>query len=300
VNVESYFKSIGVGRPKSDAIFAKNGRKRFGKAFEDLAFLIEARAHGADDDPYELKNGSLDLSLYVGEYHASNMWREFASWLVKENLPPPSEVLDLGSENGVLTCLCATLWPDAKVTGVQRSAAAVAAARELAKRLGLGNVCFERSDARQFLDANAGRFQVITATHVMQPGIAGALRYELEAPAGDAAYSRREHYVGLAVPSLAVAHCAAADGRRAVHDEYHTRHRRVGQCIFVEPQHRGHDCLRRRGKRDGTSASRGGKKQTSQFSSSSMCTKRTSRRCLTMSVHRGRPEVIGASSNRRD
>jgi hypothetical protein len=67
----------------------------------------------------------------------------------------------------VLTCFYAYLWPDAKVVGVERSSAAVMAARELAKRLGLSNVSFEQSDAQQFLKANANRFQTITATFVM-------------------------------------------------------------------------------------------------------------------------------------
>ena len=40
---------------------------------------------------------------------------------------------------------------------------------------------------------------------------------------------------------------------------------RMGQRILVEPQHRGHDRLRRTGKRDGTPAGGGGKKQTRQF-----------------------------------
>lgn len=173
VNVESYFKSIGVGRPKSDAVYVKQGLKKFGKAFERITAVIGARADGADADPYELKNSSLDLSLHVGEHHASNVWREFASWLVNENLAPPSEVLDLGCENGVLTCLYATLWPEATIVGVERSAAAIEAARELGKRLGLRNVSFEHSDARRFLDANVGRFQIITATLVMHEFLAG-------------------------------------------------------------------------------------------------------------------------------
>jgi trans-aconitate methyltransferase len=104
----------------------------------------------------------------VGEFFVSNTWREFASWLVKVNLPPPSEALDLGCENGVLTCFYANLWPDAKIVGVDQSSAAVVAAREWAKRLELDHVSFEQSDARQFLAANAGRFQIITATFTMQ------------------------------------------------------------------------------------------------------------------------------------
>jgi hypothetical protein len=97
--VESYFRSIGIRRAKSQAVFEKLGRKRFGKTFEQLLFIVAQRESGVEIDPYEVKNSSLDLSLYVGEYHASGMWRGFASWLVRENLPAPSAVLDLGREN---------------------------------------------------------------------------------------------------------------------------------------------------------------------------------------------------------
>src|ERR1700742_4032864 len=95
VSVEDYFKSIGIGRPKSFAVFAKHGRKRFGKVFDDLMLTIEMRGNGVEVDPYELKNSSLDLSLHIGEFHTSNMWREFASWLCREDLPAPSQVLDM-------------------------------------------------------------------------------------------------------------------------------------------------------------------------------------------------------------
>src|SRR5262249_7147906 len=156
----NYFKLIGIGRPKSEAVFLTRGRKRFGKIFDRLMFVLEARGRGVETDPYELKNSSLDLSLYVGEYYASNTWREFASWLVRENLRIPSKVLDLGCDNGVLTCFYGSLWPEAQVVGVERGAASVTAARELAGRLGLGNVSFEQADARSYLEANADRFQI--------------------------------------------------------------------------------------------------------------------------------------------
>jgi hypothetical protein len=73
--VESYFRSIDIRRAKSQAVFEKLGRKRFGKTFEQLLFIVAQRESGVEIDPYEVKNSSLDLSLYVGEYHASGMWR---------------------------------------------------------------------------------------------------------------------------------------------------------------------------------------------------------------------------------
>jgi protein-L-isoaspartate O-methyltransferase len=152
--LEEYFKSTKISTAKSEAVFYKTGRKRFGAAFDEVISIIAERSAGAEKNPYNKKNQSLDLSLYVGSYYVSAIWREFAAWLVKENLPPPSGVLDLGCENGVLTCLYATLWPSAKVIGLDASGPAIAAARELAFRLRLGNVTFEHGDARQFLHDN--------------------------------------------------------------------------------------------------------------------------------------------------
>jgi SAM-dependent methyltransferase len=204
--LKSYFKSLGIGRPKSDAVFEKRGRARFGKAFEELTFVMKARGNGVEVDPYELKNSSLDLSLYVGESASSNMW--FASWVVCENLPPPLELLDIGCENGVLTCFYASLWPDAKVIGIDQSPVAVAAARQLAQRLNLGNVSFEHADARQFLDTNVGRFQIITATHVMHEFLSrAAARKPFE---WEQAYERIEDVV------LSDADCHAIETLNAV------------------------------------------------------------------------------------
>lgn len=162
-DVEKYFTTIGVGLPKSEAVFVKRGRKRFGKTFDEMMFVIEARAHGSIEDPYEIKNSSLDLSLYVAEYSSSAIWRAFAQWLIGEERPTPQSVLDLGCESGVLTCLLASMWPASKVVGVDRSEAAIVAARELAVRLKLENVTFERIDGPEFLTGQLSKFSLITA-----------------------------------------------------------------------------------------------------------------------------------------
>lgn len=35
-DIESYFTTIGIGRPKSEGVFIKKGRKRFGDAFDEI------------------------------------------------------------------------------------------------------------------------------------------------------------------------------------------------------------------------------------------------------------------------
>jgi SAM-dependent methyltransferase len=171
--VTTYFNSVGIGRPKSEGLFMQKGRKRFGTAFDDMMSVIAARANGIKLDPYDLKNSSLDLSLYVGEFYSSSMWRAFAEWLIRENFDHPAQVLDLGCENGVLTCFIASIWPDSTVIGVDRSTPAIAAAQALADKLGLKNVSFEHSDAIDFMKANPNRFSMVTATLAMHELLQG-------------------------------------------------------------------------------------------------------------------------------
>jgi hypothetical protein len=45
--VQSYFRSIGVGKPKSPVVFAKNGAKRFETPFKELLSIIDDRTPAA-------------------------------------------------------------------------------------------------------------------------------------------------------------------------------------------------------------------------------------------------------------
>ena len=188
--VESYFTTIGVGRPKSEEVFIKKGRKRFGGAFDEIFALITERAAGIKIDPYDLKNASLDLSLYIAEQYSSGVWRAFARWLVQERrLPTPQRVLDLGCENGVISCLLATVWPRAEIVAVDRSGPAISAGRELAKRLSLRNVSFEETDVRRFLARNQNMFSIVVATLAMHE--------VLKDPDGREPFQWNEAYVAL-------------------------------------------------------------------------------------------------------
>jgi SAM-dependent methyltransferase len=174
----------------SEAVFARKGRKRFGGAFDEVISVIAQRAAGNKIDPYDLKNESLDLSLYVGEYYNSETWRAFAQWLVREQLPTPERVLDLGCENGVVSCLLATLWPKSQIVGLDRSGPGISAARELATRLGRTNVTFEQSDdAQQFLARNPNTFSTIVASLVMHE--------LLESPNARQPFHWNERYIAL-------------------------------------------------------------------------------------------------------
>jgi SAM-dependent methyltransferase len=164
-NADRFFNAVGIRHAASEAVFIKQGLKKFGADFERIMNLIQGRAEkGFNVSPYDVKNTSLGLSLHVGEYFSGRIWKAFAEWVDSEELNPPNEVVDLGCEAGVITCFLATLWPNAKVTGIDASVAAVKCARALAEKLGLKNVTFVSGDASSFLKDHPARFDMVVAT----------------------------------------------------------------------------------------------------------------------------------------
>ncbi|MFQ5848331.1 MAG: class I SAM-dependent methyltransferase [Candidatus Methylomirabilales bacterium] len=145
-SVESYFRSVGIRADQDENGFWERLRKRYGPLAEHLAQAISAREEGQEVDVYALKNTTLPLSIAVTAQYCSRMYREFLGWFLHQRFPGPRALMDVGCDNGILTCFYAALYREAEVVGVDRGAAGIACARELAERLGLTNVRFEVRD----------------------------------------------------------------------------------------------------------------------------------------------------------
>lgn len=128
------------------------------RAIAPLKEAMSQRNPGATtNDIYVLKNQNLKLSLDFAKYSA-DLYRRFFDWLVARPHPQAGRLLDVGCDNGIVTCFIASLFPESEVVGVDIEPQAVACAEELANRLGLTNVRFFQSDVRQLdtlLDARS-------------------------------------------------------------------------------------------------------------------------------------------------
>lgn len=144
--VESYLGTVGIGESQDGKVFRERLGKTHGPIGEQVAAAVSAREAGEDVNVYVLKNRTLRLSLDVTSQYCSQMYREFMSWFLRQTFTPPQCVLDVGCDNGVLTCFFATQYPEAEVVGVDRCAEGIACARELGRRLNLANVRFEIRD----------------------------------------------------------------------------------------------------------------------------------------------------------
>jgi len=132
----------------AELLEARHGRA--GARFAEVAF-----GFGTDrTEVFEAKNASLRLSVDISltwnrEVYTHEL--EVIGDLLAELRP--RRVLDLGCEQGIVTCFVASSLPEAEVTGIDRSATAIDRARELAADIATGQVGFETGD---FLPASPG------------------------------------------------------------------------------------------------------------------------------------------------
>lgn len=144
--VESYFRSVGIRGYRDQDDFRKRLREKHGSTGEQILRGIAAREEGQDADIYPLKNSTLALSIAVTSQYYNQMYRNFLDWVCRAQFPAPKSLLDVGCDNGILTCFYATLYPAAQVAGIDRCKEGIICARELAGRLKLANVRFEVCD----------------------------------------------------------------------------------------------------------------------------------------------------------
>jgi SAM-dependent methyltransferase len=128
-----------------------------------------------------------DLDTALAEY-ASRPVMIAADWLVwwLDHAPPATRILDVGCGPGVLTCAYALALPDVEIVGIDVLPEAVAAASELASRVGAGNVSFVVGDAFDpEVAAGIGDVdQVVAVTALADAGV-----YPQNAPPGSDPFS---------------------------------------------------------------------------------------------------------------
>lgn len=182
-------------------------------AWKEFAKVFGKRHDGdLTDDVYALKNTSLRFSLLVTVFERAELHETVFAW-IEARTEPTHAILDVGCENGFLTCLLALRWPGARVVGIDRSAKAIERARELATRLKLTNVEFAVGVASAIPEIFPGmKFDVITTITVLHDG--DLMPTPAKLPAAKAGPFVR--LIGLGVPSEYSVIAAALAGPMAV------------------------------------------------------------------------------------
>jgi SAM-dependent methyltransferase len=142
----SYLQNIKLERCSSINVFWDNLYRKYDKDIIDRLYkLVIARA---DNNPngaelYTVKNQNLELSIDFTRF-STDLYRKYFEWLTKRKDLEPRKILDLGCDNGIVTCFYAALFPHAEVIGVDVNEAAISCSNRLKDQLKLENVQFKQ------------------------------------------------------------------------------------------------------------------------------------------------------------
>ena len=172
--VLEYLQTLGLRPAKNIDNFWRDLNRKYSKSIIcELENTVESRADGNPGTGlYELKNKSLPLSLDFSTWSA-DLYRRFFDWLLAANITMPTRVLDIGCDNGIVTCFLAKYYPDSEFLGIDLSENSIQVARELAIKLGLKNVTFQRMNAFEVHNAYSNYFDMVISVRSLHEILGG-------------------------------------------------------------------------------------------------------------------------------
>jgi SAM-dependent methyltransferase len=144
--VQQYFRMINVEASSSEEefwAFLNEHHDVLAPQFREA--ISSRRGNQRLVNIYDLKNQNLDFGLDVAK-RLADFYKNYCSWVATNVVTPPNRLLDIGCDNGIITCFYAYLYPEAEVIGVDKSKIGIRCAKQLAKRLELSNVSFVEVD----------------------------------------------------------------------------------------------------------------------------------------------------------
>ncbi len=107
------------------------------------------------DERYDFIHSDFDFSMLMTCFQDGDIIKQTCTWLNSIRNQFGKTVLDAGCGNGIITCFLASILPECTFLGVDRSANAIAVAKQIRNNLGLTNVSFmegeyEALDGKQF------------------------------------------------------------------------------------------------------------------------------------------------------
>lgn len=158
--VINYMNKLGLKAFKSKRQYWTHLEGRHEKeVLQQLDEAMKERIEGksSDEEIYNLKNSSLKLSLDFSNISA-DLYKKYFDWFANRKGNSPKKILDVGCDNGIVTCFLAVLYPEAEVFGVDIQSKAIECATELALQLELPNVSFLKADIKDinnYFDENS-------------------------------------------------------------------------------------------------------------------------------------------------
>ena len=158
--VMDYFRSLGISKiddidKEFNRVLGEEAAKLIIEKWDKLnpavnnvgkiekAGLQKEHARAIDQtELYDFMNQDFTTSMVFSSATDANIYFKVCGWINDHMNAFMGNILDIGCGNGIITCFIAKVFPERKVTGVDRSHNSITVANELKAKLNLENVTF--------------------------------------------------------------------------------------------------------------------------------------------------------------
>lgn len=166
-----YMIELGIKPAKSYSGFISHLTKTCGQQTANkIAALISARGEGkaSGDSFYAVKNQDLNTSIAVNGGYDGDVIRRICDWISNNKHVFGEQILDVGCDNGLISCFIAKMLPESKVTAIDRCQEAIVVAQALANRLGVNNIDFRHVNDLSTIDE---QFKTVFSSRTMHENL---------------------------------------------------------------------------------------------------------------------------------
>lgn len=143
-------------------IYGADGARNIRGVFDTLELK-----RGKDVDyteRYDFIHTDYDFSMLMSSFQDGDIIRHSCAWLNSIRGLFGKTVLDIGCGNGIITCFLATILPECTFLAIDRSANAIAIAKQLRTKLNLSNIVFMEGD---YTKLDGKQFDTVLALRIL-------------------------------------------------------------------------------------------------------------------------------------
>ncbi len=141
--------------------YGADGARNLAGAFEAIRIKKET---DKVDERYDFIHSDFDFSMLMTCFQDADIIKHTCAWLNSIRDQFGRTVLDIGCGNGIITCFLASILPDSTFLAIDRSANAIAIAKQIRADLGLENIVFMEGD---YASLDGKQFDTVLALRIL-------------------------------------------------------------------------------------------------------------------------------------
>lgn len=178
ITVANYFNELGFRPARNSDEFKKMLVKAVGKkTAAEIQRWRKRRGKGRDEwcnsEFYPFKNSSYQISMALSGLYDTPLAKYICNFLLDNKKSLGKKILEVGCDNGVISCFLAKLCPDSQIVAIDKYEESITIAKKLAKNLQIENIEFKVLDVANLDDELFDTVISSRVAHEIQEGELG-------------------------------------------------------------------------------------------------------------------------------